>query len=286
MFNDTAAFVRTVAERRGRNVEWAESTVLEAVASTESEALAAGVIDFVAGDLEEVLAEASGRVVETPEGEIELRLAGARTVETEPGLRVRLLALLANPNIAYFLLILGFYGVFFELSNPGSVFPGVVGAIFLILAFFSLQTLPMNLAGLLLIVVGMVLFLLEVKVTSFGMLTIGGVASTLLGAVMLFDSPEPALRASLPVILPLTVVTSLLFAIAVGLSWRTHRSQPTTGREGMVGLEGEARSGLEPAGTVEIRGELWRAEADEPVAEGERVRVEKVEGLILRVKKI
>jgi membrane-bound serine protease (ClpP class) len=285
MFNDAAAFARTIAERRGRNVEWAESTVREAAASTESEALAAGAIDFVAKDRDEVLALASGRTVETPDGERVLALEKARLVERELSLRYRLLSLLANPNIAYFLLILGFYGVFFELSNPGSIFPGVVGAIFLILAFFSLQTLPMNLAGLLLIIVGTVLFILEVKITSYGLLTLGGITATVLGAIMLFDSPEPALRASLGVILPLTIVTSLLFAVAVGLSIRTFRSRPTTGQEGMVGLRGEVRTSLAPRGTVEIRGEIWWALADETIPEGQTVEVVGVEGLLLKVRR-
>jgi membrane-bound serine protease (ClpP class) len=286
MFNDAAAFARTIAERRARNVEWAESTVRDAAAATESEALAAGAIDFVANDVDEVLELATGRTVELPSGEGVLALQNARVVERELGLRYRLLSLLANPNIAYFLLILGFYGVFFELSNPGSIFPGVVGAIFLILAFFSLQTLPMNLAGLLLILVGTVLFILEVKITSYGLLTLGGITATVLGAIMLFDSPEPALRASLGIILPLTIVTSLLFAVAVGLSIRTLRSRPTTGREGMVGLKGTACSPLAPRGTVEIRGEIWWALADETIPEGQMVEVVGVEGLLLKVRRV
>jgi membrane-bound serine protease (ClpP class) len=283
LFNDTAAFVRSIAEKRGRNVEWAEQAVRDAVSITENEALDLNVIDFVAQDLDEIFERADARTVETPAGELVLRLQEARVERKELGLRYRLLSYLANPNIAYILLMLGIYGVFFELSNPGSVLPGVVGVIFLILAFFSMQTLPMNLAGLLLIIVGLILFILEAQITSFGLLTIGGITSTILGAVMLFDSPEPALRVSLSVIIPITLVTSILFAVAIGLSVKTLRTKPTTGREGMVGLRGEVKTALSPQGTVEVHGELWRAICDEEVGEGEMVVVVNVEGLLLTV---
>jgi membrane-bound serine protease (ClpP class) len=195
------------------------------------------------------------------------------------------LSLLANPNFAYILLLLGIYGVFFELSNPGSVLPGVVGAIFLILAFWSMQTLPLNLAGLLLIAVGLVLFLLEAHVTSFGLLTIGGIIASVLGAIMLFDSPDPALRISLWVIVPLTLLTALFFAVALGLSVRTLRTKPVTGREGMIGLSGVAKTRLDPSGTIEVRGELWGADSEDVVEPEERVRVVGIEGLRLRVRK-
>ena len=285
MFNDTAAFVRSIAERRGRNVEWAESAVREAEAITQTEALELGVIDLVVPDVEQLLEESHGRTVELPSGDVELALDGARIERRELGMRYRLLSYLANPNIAYILMMFGIYGIFFELSNPGSVFPGVVGVIFLILAFFSMQTLPMNLAGLLLIIVGMVLFLLEAQIQSFGLLTLGGIVSTVLGSIMLFDSPEPALRASLWVIVPITVVSSLLFAMAIGLSVKTLRSRPTTGREGMIGLVGVVRSPLSPRGTIEVHGEIWQAEAPEPLSEGERVEVESMDGLLLKVKR-
>ncbi len=283
MQNDAAAFIRSIAERRGRALAWAESTVRDAVSSTETEALAVGAIDFVADDLDELLAKASGRTVTTPDGSRVLALEGARIDPHELGWRTKLLSLLANPNVAYLLLLLGFYGVFFELSNPGSVLPGVVGAIFLILAFYSMQQLPMNAAGLLLIGVGMVLFLLELKITSFGLLTIAGIAATVLGAVMLFDSPEPALRVSLRFVLPITIAAAALFAVGVGLALRTMKRRPTTGREGIVGARGRARSRLDPEGTVEVHGEIWRALADGPIEEGEPVIVRGAEGLVLRV---
>jgi membrane-bound serine protease (ClpP class) len=181
--------------------------------------------------------------------------------------------------------MLGFYGIFFELSNPGSVLPGVVGAIFLILAFYSMQQLPLNAAGLLMVAVGLILFILEIKVTSYGLLTIGGIAATVLGAVMLFDSPEPALRVSLRFVIPFTIATALLFATGIGLAVRTMRKPPTTGREGMVGWRGRARTLIDPEGTVEVRGELWRARANESIEEGAPVEVTGAEGLVLRVRK-
>jgi len=226
-------------------------------------------------------------VIEIADRDFELRLDDAEIVVKELGFRYRLLSLLANPNVATILLMLGIYGVFFELSNPGSVLPGVVGVIFLILAFFSMQTLPMNLAGLMLVVVGLVLFLLETHITSFGLLTLAGVAATVLGAIMLFDSPIPALRVSLPLILPLVILSSLLFAVAIGLSVRTLRSKPTTGREGMLGLEGRVRTALAPEGQVEVHGELWKAIGQEgEIAVGETVVVVRVEGLRLEVRKV
>lgn len=285
MANDAAAFIRTIAQRRGRSVAWAERTVREATSSTEKEALDAGAIDFIASSVEDMLEQANGRTVQTKGGPVQLELRGAHIERHELNLRTKLLSLLANPNVAYLLLMLGFYGVFFELSNPGSVLPGVVGAIFLILAFYSMQQLPLNAAGLLMVMVGLILFILEIKVTSHGLLTIAGIGCTVLGAVMLFDSPEPALRVSLRFVLPFTIFTALLFATGVGLAVRTMRKLPTTGREGMMGWRGRARTPIDPEGTVEVRGELWRARANESIEEGAPVEVTGAEGLVLRVRR-
>jgi len=286
MMNDTAAFARTVAERRGRNAEWAEQAVREAASITETEAVELNVVDFVAASREDVLEQASGRMIELADRDHVLRLDGAEIVEKDLGFRYRLLSLLANPNVATILLMLGIYGIFFELSNPGSVLPGVVGVIFLILAFFSMQTLPMNFAGILLVATGLVLFILETHITSFGLLTLAGLVATVLGTIMLFDSPIPALRVSLPLVLPLVILSSVLFAVAVGLSVRTLRSKPSTGREGMLGLRGRVRTALAPEGQVEVHGELWTAVAqDGEIAEGESVEVVRVDGLRLLVRK-
>jgi membrane-bound serine protease (ClpP class) len=184
-------------------------------------------------------------------------------------------------------MMLGVYGLFFELQSPGSLFPGIVGALCLILALYSMQTVPMNVAGVLLIVLGAVLFILEVKIQSFGLLTLGGIAASGIGAFMLIDSPVPALRASLAVVLPVTLVTIALFLVAIGLSIRTLRTRPTTGREGMVGLHGVVRRAIEPEGTIEVHGELWSARIPdgEGIGVGEKVTVVAVDGLVLEVRK-
>ena len=285
MFNDTAAFARSIAERRGRSVEWAERAVREAVSATDTEALDLGVIDFIANDAAELLAKADGRVVRMPEGERTLHVAGARIVKREIGTRFRLLSYLVNPNIATILMMLGVWGLFFELQNPGAILPGVVGALCLILGFYSLQTLPLNLAGGLLLLLGIVLFIIETQVPSHGLLSVGGVVATVLGALMLFDSPDPAMRVSLRVILPLAVFTGLVFAVAAGLSLRTLRRRPTTGREGMIGARGTAKTALAPKGTVDVHGELWNAVGDAPIAAGDPVEVVAIDGLQLTVRK-
>lgn len=285
VFNDTAAFARTIAERRGRNVEWAEEAVRRAVSATATEAVELTVVDFLAESLTDVLEQADGRTVELPDGEHVLALADPTVDHRELSFRFRLLSLLANPNIAYILMMLGIYGLFFELQNPGAIFPGAVGALCLILALYSMQTVPMNVAGILLIVTGAILFLLEIKIQSFGLLTIGGAVASILGALMLFDSPEPALRASLGVVLPVTLLTVGLFVLAIGLSVRTMRSKPTTGMEGLVGEIGVVTKGLDPRGKIEVHGELWNAQAEEPVEPGDSVEVLSVQGLLLRVKK-
>lgn len=286
MFNDTAAFARSIAERRGRSVEWAERAVREAVSDTDSEALAEGVIDLVAADVDELLSAADGRVVRLASADHTLRLAGARVEDRPIGMRFRLLSYLANPNVATILMMLGVWGLFFELQNPGAILPGVVGALCLILGFYSLQTLPLNLAGGLLLLLGIGLFVLETQVPSHGLLSVGGVVALVLGALMLFDSPEPALRVSLKVILPLAIATGIVFAVAAGLSVRTLRRRPTTGREGMVGEKGVAKTALDPKGTVDVHGELWTATSDTPVAAGEAVEVVSVEGLRVKVRKV
>jgi membrane-bound serine protease (ClpP class) len=183
------------------------------------------------------------------------------------------------------LLILGFYGVFFELSNPGSIFPGVVGAIFLILAFFSFQMLPINYAGVLLILLALVLFIAEIKITSGGMLTVGGTISMFLGSLMLIESPAPFLRISYKVIIPAVITTALFFIFAVGAGMRAQRRKPTTGREGLVGMRGVTTTDVDPSGQAFIRGELWSVEADGRIEKGEVVEVVSMDGLVVRIRR-
>jgi membrane-bound serine protease (ClpP class) len=284
--NDAAAYIKSLAEKRGRNAEWAEKAVRESVSITENEALDLKVIDIVEKDVYSLLKTINGWTIETSAGNKTLNTDDAVVEYIEMGLRHKILSLIGNPNVAYMLMLLGFYGIFFELTNPGSIFPGVLGALFLILAFYSFQTLPVNYAGLLLIILAIVLFILEIKITSYGLLTVGGLISLTLGSIMLFDSPFPFQRVSLEVIIPAVVLTTIFFALTVALVIQAHRSRPTTGAEGLIGLEGQVKGNIDNSdGSVFVHGEIWKALSNEVIKKGEKVLVEKVDGLKLKVKK-
>jgi membrane-bound serine protease (ClpP class) len=284
--NDAAAYIRSLAEKNHRNASWAEDAVRKSVSATEAEALKIGVIDLVSPDLNSLLRDIDGRKVSLGSGERVLATAGAAVVSDEMGFRDRVLNFISDPSVAYLLMLLGFYGLFFEMTNPGTIFPGVTGAIFLILAFYAFQTLPVNYAGLLLIILALVLFILEVKVISHGVLAIGGIISMVIGSLMLFDTPMPFLRVSLYLILPAVAVTALFFTVTFWLAFRATGRKPTTGSEGLVGLEGRAHTGISrEGGTVSVRGELWSAAADEDIAKGERIQVISVKGLTIKVRK-
>jgi membrane-bound serine protease (ClpP class) len=278
--NDLAAHARSVAERRGRNAAWVERAVRESVSATETEALREGVIDLVAADLDDLIRRIDGR--EVP-GKGRLALDPGRKVEIEEGLRHRVLRAISNPNIAYLLLMIGLAGLYFEFSHPGALFPGVVGAVCLVLAFFALQTLPVNFAGILLIALAVVFFVLEMKLTSYGMLSVAGVASLLLGSLMLFEGDSPEARLSWQVLIPTLVLVSGSFTAVAVLVFRAQRSRPATGSAGMVGEIGIVRKGLRPEGKVFVHGELWNAVGPAGLAEGRRVRVVRVRGLTLEV---
>jgi membrane-bound serine protease (ClpP class) len=284
--NDAAAYIRGLAERRGRNATWAEDAVRKSVSATATEALRLKVIDVVAENRADLLAKIDGRTVETGAGKITLKTKAARIVEVEMSFRDKILSVISNPTIAYILLILGMAGLYFELSTPGAILPGVLGGICLILAFYAFQTLPINYAGLLLIILGVILFIAEVKVVSHGILTIGGIAALILGSLMLIDSPAPFLQISLSAILGVTAATTAFFVFAIGAVFRAHRRQPATGREGLVGQAGVARTRLNPDGLIFIRGEIWNATCGEGVEPGEQVQVTSVAGLKLKVKKL
>lgn len=284
--NDAAAYIRSLAEKNGRNADWAEEAVRKSVSITESEALKKHVIDLVSPDLKSLLKEVDGKKVMTAFGEKTLRTAGAEVAREQMGWRYRILNFISDPSVAYMLMLLGFYGIFFEFTNPGTIFPGVAGAIFLILAFYSFQTLPVNYAGLLLIILGLVMFVLEIKIISHGALTIGGIISMVIGSLMLFESPEPMLRLSLYIILPAVIMTALFFSVTFSLVYRAHRRRPVTGSEGLVGMEGTASSEItQEGGVVMVRGEIWSASSDEAIGKGEKVTVEAVSGLKIKVKK-
>jgi membrane-bound serine protease (ClpP class) len=284
--NDAAAYIKSLAEKRKRNAEWAENAVRESVSITAEEALKLNVIDMTAPSMDSLLEKIDGREVETISGKKIIKTKDIKVVSIEPGFRHRVLNFISDPNVAYLLMLLGFYGIFFELTNPGSIFPGVLGAIALILAFYSFQTLPVNYAGILLILVGIILFILEIKVTSYGMLTIGGIISMTIGSLMLIDSPLPFLRISYSVIVPSLLFTILLFILTMSLVIKAHRRQPATGAEELAGMEGEARTDIREGGQVFVHGEIWEAWSEESIKAGSNVIVEKVKGLKLKVRRI
>lgn len=287
--NDAVAWIKSLAEKRGRNAEWAEKAVRESAAIPESEALELNVINYVSPSLDSLLSQIDGETVEVASGDVVLETENSPVVFREMNLRYRILDKISNPNIAYILLMLGIYGLFFELANPGAIFPGVIGAICLILAFFALQTLPVNYAGLLLILLAIILFILEVKITSYGLLTIGGIASMFLGSLMLIESPPenlaPALTISLELIITFVLFTAAFFLFALSMAFKTHRARVTTGVEGLIGEEGIASTRIANTGRVNVHGEIWKAMSDAPIKKGERVRVVDVQGLTLRVEK-
>ncbi len=285
ILNDSATYMRGLAEQRGRNAEWAERAVRESATATAEEALELGVIDLVVESTEELIEKLDGWDVGEARGG-RLATAGGAVRRLEMGARFRLLDLLSNPNVAYILLILGFYGVFFELSNPGSILPGVAGAIFLILAFFSFQMLPINYAGVFLILLALVLFIAEVKITSGGMLTVGGTVSMFLGSLMLIESPAPFLRISFKVIVPAVLTTGVFFIFAVGAGLRAQRRKPTTGREGLIGMRGVTTTDVDGTGQALIHGELWSVEAPGRIGKGEVIEVVSMEGLRVRVRRV
>ena len=281
--NDAAAFVRTIAAERGRNADWAEKAVRQSVSITEREAAKLGVIDLVAESIPDLLQKVHGRTVKTVKGTVTLATRDAVASPIEIGVRDRFLNAITDPNVAYVLMMLGTLGLIFELSNPGVVLPGVVGGISLILAFFAFQSLPINFAGMLLILFAIVLFIAEVKVVSHGVLAIGGAVAMALGSLMLYDAPEAGFRVSWLVLVPTVVVTSAIFAFALTAGVRALGRRPQLGAEALVGRIGTASEALTPEGHIKLHGEIWRAVADRDVPAGTAVRVVAVDGLTLRV---
>ena len=282
--NDAAAFARSIATERGRNVEWAEQAVRSSVSATEREAVKLKVVDLVADSVPDLLAKIDGRVVKTPKGSVTLATKDAAVTPIAVGFRDRFLALITDPNVAYILMMVGMLGIFFELSTPGAILPGVLGGISLILAFFAFQSLPINWAGLLLILFGLALLVAEIKIVSHGILTIGGVVSMVLGSMMLYDAPDSGLRISWLVIIPTVGAMAGLVIVAVSMGLRALYRPASTGAAGMMGQVGVVKRALDPEGQVLIGGELWQAVAEDgPVAAGEVVRVARMDGLTLTV---
>jgi membrane-bound serine protease (ClpP class) len=281
--NDAAAFVRTIALERGRDADWAEKAVRQSVSITEREALKLRVIDLVADSIPDLLTKVDGRKVKTSKGQVTLETKGAVAKPIAIGLRDRFLNIITDPNVAYVLMMLGTLGLIFELSNPGAILPGVVGGISLILAFFAFQSLPINFAGMLLILFAIVLFIAEVKVVSHGVLAIGGVVAMALGSLMLYDEPEAGFRVSWLVIIPTVAVTAGIFLFALTAGVRALTRRPQLGAEALLGATGTAYGALSGEGQIKLQGEIWRAVTDRPVPDGMPVRVVGVDGLTLRV---
>jgi membrane-bound serine protease (ClpP class) len=284
--NDAAAYIKSIAEQRGRNATWAEDSVRKSISATETEALSKKIIDLISKDDDALLKDIDARKVKVLTNEKQLATAKAKVVKEQMGLRLRILNLISDPTIAYILMLLGFYGLFFELTNPGAVLPGVIGSICIVLAFYSFQTLPVNYAGILLILIGIVLFILEVKVASYGALTIGGIVAITLGSLMLFESPLPFLRVSLAIIVPAAIITALFFVLTFRMVYKAHKRKPVTGGEGLVGMEGIAKSDIGPSGgMVQVHGEFWSAWSDDAIAKDNKIIVESVSGLKVKVKR-
>ena len=284
--NWAAAWMRSIAEKRNRNADWAERAVRESVSITEDEALKKNVVEYICPSLGNVLETIDGKEVEVASGSVTLQTRNAGIRRFDMTWRDKILYKISNPTIAYILLMLGIYGIFFELSNPGAILPGVVGGIFLILAFFALQQLPVRAAGLLLILFALVLFLLEIKVTSYGILTIGGIVAMLMGSLMLFqETSMPSMRVDWRVALAAAVTTGLFFFFAMGMALKTKLTKPTTGPEGLIGEKGVAISEIALEGEVALHGEIWKAVSDQVINIGEKIIVTKVDGLELKVKK-
>ncbi|MDI6845809.1 MAG: nodulation protein NfeD [Candidatus Saccharicenans sp.] len=286
--HDAAAYIRTLAEKRGRNLKMAEDAVRLSLSYTEQEALRGKIIDLVANSEAELIQALDGRTIKRFDGRKEqLKLSGQEIIEIPLTFRQKLLMTIADPNLAYILLMIGLLGLYFEFANPGAILPGVIGGISLLLALFSFQILPVNYVGLLLIILGTVMFILEVKVHSYGALTMGGIASLLLGSIMLIKSPIPELRPSLRFIIPVALGVSLIFIFLVYLVVRAHTRKSVTGKEGMLGERGKVLLWSGQEGKVFVHGEIWRAVSDQPLERGDQVEVTEIkDNLTLKVKKI
>ena len=281
--NDAAAYIRSLAELRNRNAHWAELAVVKSVSISAEEAMRLNVIDLVAADVKALVLAVDGREVQVASGSVTLKTGNLQIVYHEMNPRQKFLDIISSPNVAYILMMIGMVGLYFELSNPGLVLPGVIGAISLILALYAMQTLPINYAGLLLILFGVILFIAEISIMSYGLLSVSGVISLFLGSTMLIDSDDPALQISRAILYPTLGLTVVLSVGIVVLATRTRNLKKLGGMDGMIGETGLVKDALNPVGRVQVHGELWEAEAEGPVAEGETVRVDSVAGLKIKV---
>ncbi len=284
--NDAVAYVRGIANKRGRNEEWVENAVRKSVSITAEEALRLKVIDFMAVDLNSLIKQLDGREVLLAGGKRILKTKDAILREKVMGVRLKVLAALSDPNIAYILLLIGLAGLYFEFSNPGAILPGVIGGISLIMAFFAMQTLPVNYAGIGLILFAVILFIAEIKVISHGILAVGGIVSLIIGSMMLFHAPDSSLRISWSVLIPAVSIMSLFFIVVIAIAVKAQFGLRHGGQEGMRGMEGVALTDIHEEGRALIHGENWNAISDVPIAKGSSIRVIDLENLKVKVEPI
>lgn len=286
IMNDSIAYIRSLAEMRGRNAEWAEQAVREAASLSSEQALLQGVIDLVATDVDDLLQKANGREVNMIGHTQTLDTSNLIVEMIEPDWRNELLSVITDPNIAYILILLGIYGLFFEFMNPGYVLPGVIGAICLLLALYALQVLPVNYAGLALILLGILFMVAEIFAPSFGALGIGGVIAFVFGSVILFDIEGSAIQVAVPLIVAISLVTAGFFLVVVRMVFAAHRKPVVSGAEEMLGSIGEVLEDFDQRGPVRIHGEIWQGSTHTPLHRGHRVRVKAIDGLILIIEPV
>ncbi len=281
--NDAVAYIKSIADQHGRNVSWAEEAVRKSVSVTEQEAIKLKIIDIVAENMPALLRQLNGRKVNLPTGSLTLSTDNAMLHDYPMGTRLELLKILSDPNIAYLLMSIGTIGIMAELYSPGAILPGIIGAISLILAFYSLQSLPVNYAGALLVILGAVFLLLEISVTSYGLLALGGVAAMTLGGLLLIKSDAPYLQVSLSFLLPTVLAAGGLVGVVAWMAVKSGRGKPVTGAEAMIGSIGIAKTDLNPRGQIMVHGEIWEAISQHPIRQGESAEVVSVEGLTATV---
>ncbi len=275
--NDAAAYIKSIAEKRGRNIQMAEDAVRKSLSYTETEALKGNLIDLIAENDQDIIRYFHGKSIKRFDGtEITLNLENEKIISIPMTGRQRFLITISNPNLAYILLMIGLLGLYFEFSNPGAILPGVLGGICLLLAIFSFQILPINYVGLFLIILSIGLFILEIKIQSYGILSLGGIAAMIIGSIMLINAPIPELRPSLKFIIPMALGLSLIFIFLIVIAFRAHAKKPSTGKEGLIGEVGVAQTDLSPEGKVFVHGEIWQAEANEDLPLGTKVKVVEV----------
>ncbi len=284
--NDAAAYVRSIAKSKGRSEEWVEKAVRKSESITAEEALKLNVIDYVVSDVETLLKAIDQKEIKLAGGKKKISTKDAVINNKKMGTRQGILAAISDPNISYLLLLIGLAGLYFELSTPGAILPGVIGGISLLLAFFGLSTLPVNYSGILLIIFGVILFIAEIKVMSHGILTVGGVISLIMGSLLLFDTTDPALRISLQVLIPAVVVASAFFIVVIWLALKAQLRNHYSGAEAMINAEAEAVTEIANEGEVFYKGEYWKATSKNPIKKGAKVKILKIDGLSLSVEEI